>query len=67
MPTRIFTLEQLQDCALQRKAVVAPSLPYMRKPRPAAFVINFQGPQLVRLFRAGLFVYEAPKKEGGKG
>jgi len=68
---QIYALEQLQEAVtrgwsviVQCKANQAIHNPYglSTSPKPAAWVINFPGSGLVRLFEAGLFRY-IPKKQ----
>lgn len=60
---KIKTLQQLRDLALQRKAVVCPSLINWSKPKPAAVYLNLQVRQALSMLEKGLFVYE---KRGGR-
>jgi hypothetical protein len=59
---KIKTLQQLRDLALQRKAVVCPSVESWRKPKAAAFMLGLQVWYALDLLEKGLFVYE--KREG---
>ena len=60
---KIKTIEELSAAVGKFKAVTAPKLPAWKKPRPAAFMIHLPGIQLLRLFRAGMYVYVKPNKE----
>ena len=55
------TLEYLVQARTDRKAVYVPGSYTWGKPKPAAFMLNQPGDVLVRLLRAGMFIYE---KEG---
>lgn len=59
---RITTLEALRDAALDKRAVIAPGSGVMVRGawavRPAAFVMNYTGSQLLGLFERGLYVYD---------
>jgi hypothetical protein len=55
---QIFDLNDLYAAAHDRRAVVVPSHICFSKPRPAEFTINMAGSVLLRLFDAGMFVYE---------
>ena len=60
---KIETLEELWFAANERRAVIGNWRAYER-PRPAAWLINLPGIQLLKVFRAGLYIYE---KENGNG
>jgi hypothetical protein len=53
---QIETIEELAICANLKLSVIIPSQGVRRS--PAAFILNWKGSQLVRLFRAGMFVYK---------
>lgn len=56
---QIKTLEDLQSAVNTRKSVFCHSMHRMGTRRlPAAIAINFQGAYLLRLFWAGMYVYE---------
>jgi hypothetical protein len=55
---KIESLEALDEAVKARKAVVVPKYCCWDRPRPAAFVINLSGAVLLRLFQAGMFLYE---------
>jgi hypothetical protein len=59
-PKQIKTLAQLLKAAEARRSVIVPSLSYFRRPQPAAFVINLQGRQLLKLLNAGMYIYKRP-------
>ena len=61
---QVISLEQLGEAAKARKAVICTGVPCFGKPKSAAFVINMQGHQLLRVFKAGLYIYEKPTIEG---
>lgn len=61
MARPIVSLEGLKQAATRRQAVYIPSSPCWYRPRPAAFVLNQQGAVLLKLIKAGMFIY---KKEG---
>lgn len=60
---QIKTLDQLDKCAHDRKAVAIKE-PYglCSKPMPAIFLMNMNGSIILSRIRAGLFVYKSPKK-----
>jgi hypothetical protein len=60
-PTQIRDLSELSYAVAMKQSVHCPSTHCWNRPRPAAFVINLSGAILVRLFRAGMFIY-TPKK-----
>jgi len=62
MEKKVFSLEELFWLAEKKMAVVVPSRPVWRKPRPAGFMLRLQGDIILSLFRAGMYVYQ--KKEG---
>ena len=62
MAKQVTTLEQLRDLAEQKKAVIVPSTFSFTKPRPAAFIIELHGADIVRLFSWGMYVYEPSPK-----
>lgn len=56
-PRRITKLEQIRDAAYARRSVVVPSAVVWAKPRPAAFMLNISGGQLLRLMERGMYLY----------
>ena len=56
--TRIMGIHKLGMLALQKRSVYAPGT-WLREPKPAAVVMNFQGHLILRLIDQGLYVYEA--------
>lgn len=54
----IRTLEHLNAARDQRRSVHCPKWRNFAKPRPAAFMMHLPGDVLLRLFRAGMFVYK---------
>lgn len=65
MPERVTTLERLLELAEEKRAVIGGGFGTESRPRPAAFVINMAGAQILRMFKTGLYVYE--KKEAQDG
>jgi len=65
MSNRINGLEELQQAALNRRAVVIPHSWVWRKPKPAAVIINLPGSVLIRLFNMGIYLYEKQINKGG--
>lgn len=61
---RITTLEELGQAAQDRKAVICTDVHSFRKPTSASFVLGQHGTVLMRLFAAGLYIYEKPITEG---
>ena len=59
---RIVSIEQLYQAAKAKQSVICPKSQGLIAPRPAAFVLNFQGKQLRHLFVQGLYIYK--KDEG---
>lgn len=66
MARPIVTLEGLKQAAARRQAVYVPSSPCWFRPRPAAFVINQQGAVLLRLIKAGMFIYKKEEIKNGR-
>ena len=58
MKMQVETLQDIEQLRFDKRALVCPRIAYMRKPKPAAIVINFSGTQILQLIRAGLYVYE---------
>ena len=61
---QILTLVELQDAFLKRKAVCVPSSYCYRKHKPAAWMIHQSGYILLRLFKAGMYIYKKGAKNG---
>lgn len=60
---QIRTLPDLEWAALNKQAVYVPQSPAAwGKPKPAAFIMNLQGWVILRLLRAGMFVYRKKKQ-----
>jgi hypothetical protein len=59
---KIYTLEELMQASLQRKSVTCPNIYYARR-LPASWVISMQGREILKLIKAGLFIYEKKSKE----
>ncbi|HBA85997.1 MAG TPA: hypothetical protein DCZ95_18080 [Verrucomicrobia bacterium] len=59
---RIMGIHKLGMLALQKRSVHAPGT-WLREPKPAAVVMNFQGHLILRLIDQGLYVYEAKNKK----
>lgn len=57
---KVTSLEQLSKLCQERKAVYCPESFVWQKPRPAGFMINLQGRELLRLFQLGMYVYDKP-------
>jgi len=60
---QITTLAGLKRAADDRRAVVCPGLRCWARPIPAAFVIQQQGPVLLRILDSGLYAYEKEKDD----
>lgn len=60
---QITSLEDLEEAALNHRVVVVPKAVYGKEPRAAAFYMSWQGFQLLKAFRLGMFIYEKPKGE----
>ena len=64
---KINTLDELYEAAINRKSIITKNnLGTFRKPIAAAFVINFQGTVLRRLFKEGLYIYKKGDNNGRK-
>ncbi len=63
---RVKTLKGLYDAGEKKRSVFVPSLEWFQKPQAAAFVMNYQGHILHRLFESGMWVYKKPKSHWGK-
>ena len=61
MAESVYTLERLAELANARRALVCP-LTWGKNYKPAAFIMNMTGRQIMQLFKAGLFVREKPTK-----
>jgi len=56
---RIKTLEQLFEAAINKKAVICKQpWPPLVKPKPAAFIISWQGTLILRAFKYKLYIYK---------
>jgi len=62
---RINTLEELDEAAKARRAVICMGNPCFGAPKPAAIAIHQQGPQILAAFRRGLYYYETPRRKKG--
>ncbi len=60
----VYSLHDLRDAMDNHKAVYVPKSRIWRKPRPAAFIINLMGGEIIRLLDMGMFIYEKGKKNG---
>lgn len=58
MKKQITTLLELKEARDNKRAVFTPGVHCFKKPCPAAFVINYTGEILLRLFTSGMFIYE---------
>ena len=58
---KLRNLDELAQAVSLRRSVVVPGFGAFERPRPAAFVMNLQGRQLVKMFALGVFIWE-PKK-----
>jgi hypothetical protein len=52
----VETVQDLEFLRRMKKSVTS-AHPMLKKPRPAAVVINFSGAILLQLFTAGMYVY----------
>lgn len=59
---QIKTLDELEAVARDKKCVVVPSMRPWEKPRPARFIFMLQGESILRMMRAGMYVY-VPKEK----
>ena len=62
MAIAITNLEELKQAVGKRQAVYVPSSPCWFRPRPAAFIINQQEGVLLKLIKAGMFIYKKEDK-----
>ena len=62
---KINNLEQLNDAIFLKKAVFCPNSNLLKKPKPAAVVMNFQGHIILKLLQSGMYVYEKTVKRYG--
>jgi len=53
----IQTLDDLEDAALRREAVIVPGHPAWGTHKPAAWMLRLSGATLLQLFREGMYVY----------
>ena len=60
---RIETLEELHTAVVEHRAVVVPGMWVWGRARPAAFIIHQPGVVLLRMFTAGMYLYDKPGKE----
>ncbi len=64
---RIRNLKQLDQAAILKQSVIGIRNVSFGKPSPARWVLQWQGPQLLRAFEIGLYVYKKkPKKKAKK-
>lgn len=61
---RLKGLFELQCLAMERKSVVVPEWPSYAKPKPASVVINLPGIMLLKMFAAGMYLYQKPQPKG---
>lgn len=61
-PKRIFTLSDLEKASKNRKSVTTLEKSNNFNKCSASFMLNQQGKILLRLFKKGLYIYEANKK-----
>lgn len=62
---RVENLAQLRELANRRKSVICSDHPAFAKPKPAAFVLAFQGRYLADLFDRGIYEYTPGKDTDG--
>ena len=60
---KIENLNQLKVLVDNKRAVYS-NFGMLRKPLPAAFVMNLQGYLILRLFERGMYLYESKRKRG---
>jgi hypothetical protein len=60
---KINTLHALMEAVIEKKSVIALGTMWLKKPCPAAVVINFQGGAIWSLFNSGLYVYKKTAKK----
>lgn len=65
MDRQIKNLIQLDKARENQKSVIVPKSPCFSKPCPAAFVINYTGDLLLRLFESGMYIY-VKQNHGGE-
>jgi len=59
---QVRSLYELMNIAREKGSVVVPKDYCWKNPKPAAFVINLQGPRILAMFNAGLYRYIPVKK-----
>jgi hypothetical protein len=59
----VFTLSQLRNLISLGKLVYVPESNGFQEPIAAASMMDLSGANLLRLFEAGMFVYEKPGKD----
>lgn len=55
---KINNLLELEAARIAKKSVICPELRCWSHRVPAAFVINQQGPVLLRMFKSGMYIYK---------
>lgn len=58
----VYDLDSLARAAQEKRAVVVPSKWHLA-PMPAAFVLSMPGVVILRLLKAGMWLYEKTPKE----
>jgi len=61
---RIYSLHDLYETVQEHRAVYSKKQGMLRKPRPAAFVMNMSGTIIWNLIQSGLFVYKKGEEDG---
>lgn len=54
---KIETIEELEELATERRAVVVPSSCNYNRPKPAAVLLNMSAGQVLRYIRWGMYLY----------
>jgi len=58
---KLTRIEQIQQAALNGKAVIVPKSPCFCKPKPAAFIISMQGRVICFLLAQGMYLYQSKR------
>lgn len=59
---RVKSLDHLMQLANERRAIVSPNNPPLCKPKPAAFLLAWQGRMIYYALKRGVYVYERKSK-----
>ena len=64
-PIQITTLNDLAECAKNKRAVYVPSHPPWSKPKPAAVVMQLQAQIVYQMLKDGMFLYVTKNRKPG--